>query len=147
MNEELGGMISQAQRDTLSDVTALVMKMFFNKLTLNDLIMKTNVKEELRNYKMKHLHSNNRAMIYQKEGERPYFFIYLSEITPPIVEAMFQQQKMEKEVSSNFKFDIEIEGRTETFHIEFDVSSLWITIKSDKLDGVWAKMLEIKGLN
>ena len=146
MNEEQGGMISKAQRDTLSDATSLVMKMFFNKLTLNDLIMKTNVREELRNYKMNRHVSNNRAMIYQKEGERPYFFIYLSELTSPLIEAMIQQRKTEKEVSSSFKVDIEIEGQPETFHVEFDVSSLWITIKSDKLDSVWAKMLEIKGL-
>lgn len=147
MNDETEYSISKAQKDILSHAVALVFKMFFNKLTLNELIMRTNVRGEIRQFNLNyHPAAAKNSVINQNPNERPYFFIHRSCLVSSLVDNMLSRQKKEKEASNIFNIEVEIEGKSEKAEVIFDVSSLWVKVYCEKLDNLWDQMLKIKGL-
>lgn len=97
MNDETEYSISKAEKDILSHGVALVFKMFFNKLTLNELIMRTNVRGEIRQFNLNyHPAAAKNSVINQNPNERPYFFIHRSCLVSSLVDNMLSRQKKRK---------------------------------------------------
>lgn len=147
MNDKNERMISVVEKEALTFSLSLVMKMFFNKMTLNDMIMRTDVRSELLKLNLSHhAIANRNAVINQSPNEKPYFFIHQTALLSSFVENMIAREK-EKTVSNIFQIEVEIESEKEKFDVYFDASSLWVKVEGDILTKLWNKMLDIKNMS
>lgn len=139
-------MISELKKKALSESLEIVMLSFFNKLTLNNMITRVSINEDLRQLNLSTLSFiNSNSVINQKPGEEPYFFIHESVLITSFIRSCSSKSE-EKEESSSFTLLLEIESVAELFHVNFDESSLWVKVECEKLNELWSEMLRIKCL-
>lgn len=147
MTNKIEKMISEVEKDALCSSLSLLFKMFFNKLALNDMIMRTNVRTEMFQLNLSHHPvANKNAVINQSANEKPYFFIHRGALLSSFIESMIGREK-EKTESNIFQLEVEIEGRKEAFEVYFDTSSLWVKVEGEILNNLWNDMLEIKNMS